>query len=288
MKYTQVAADAFQKLQLNAGVITTEFDPATGDLDREKIIAATGGGVSFTAVPTFSDYGEDIDNIPNNTKEMKRQDYVEAKLSGTAKTVDTRTAKMFIGAADIDSATGKLTPRQDLSLDDFQDIWWVGDYSDVNNGEDAGFIAIRIIDALNNSGFSLKTNDNGKGEFAFEFVGHYSLEDVSVVPYEIWVKSSEDGSGDEDATLSALTIGSLTLTPEFSPSVNSYTATTSNASNTITATATDSTATVEIYFGEEEINNGSSVTWEEGENTITVSVTNGSARGSYTVVVTKE
>lgn len=289
MKYTQVAADAFKKLQMNAGVLLSAFTPESGELDRNNIIAATGGGVTFSATPEFKDFAEDIDNIPNNTKEMKRIDRVEAKMSGTAKTVDTETAKRFIGAADLDPQTGKLTPRTDLALTDFQDVWWVGDYSDVNNGEEAGFMAIRLIDALNTSGFQLKSTDNGKGEFAFEFIGHYSLEDVSKVPYEMWIKSEEgDQPTGDDATLSALTIGALTLDPEFDPAVTSYTATTTNASNTITATATDSAATLELLFGETEIENGSSVTWDEGENTITVNVANGSERETYTVVVTKE
>jgi hypothetical protein len=34
MKFTTVAADAFQKFQLNAGIILTEFDPSTEAVDR--------------------------------------------------------------------------------------------------------------------------------------------------------------------------------------------------------------------------------------------------------------
>lgn len=282
MKYTQVAADAFRKLQLNAGVLTTEFDPSTGVLDREKIFAATGGGVSFTAVPEYSDFGEDIDNVPANTMELKRQDSVTVTMSGTAKTVDTATTKRLMGAADVD-ASGKLVPRADLLIEDFADIWWVGDYSDVNNGNDAGFMAIRLINALNTGGFSMQTNDKGKGDFAFEFTGHYSLEDVSVVPYEVYVKDDT-----ASALLASLSIGSLTLTPAFSSTVTSYTATTSNASNTVTATAEDSAATITITNGETAVTNGGSAYWEEGENTLTVMVTNGDAAVVYTVAVTRE
>ena len=69
MKFTQVAADAFEKLQLNAGVLLTEFDPSTGEIDRSKIFGATTGGVSFTAQAEYLDFGEDIDNherhLPN-------------------------------------------------------------------------------------------------------------------------------------------------------------------------------------------------------------------------------
>lgn len=285
MKYTQVAADAFEKLQLNAGILLTEFDPATGSFERENIFAATSGGVSFTAAPEYSDFGEDIDNVPNNTLELKRQDSVTATMSGTALTADTATAKALIGAADVD-AQGKITPRTDLTRSDFSDIWWVGDYSDVNNGAEAGFMAIRLINALNTSGFSMQTGDKSKGNFAFEFTGHYSMEDITVVPYEIYIKKGgEQETG--DATLSALAIGALTLDPEFSPTTYAYTATTTNATNTVTATPTASTATVEMTLNSEAMS-GTTATWDEGENVLEITVVDGDARNGYTVTVTKE
>lgn len=192
MKFTQVAADAFEKLQLNAGVLLTEFDPTTGTLDKTKIFGATGGGVSFTAAPTFIDFGEDIDNVPTNTKELKQLDYFEATMSGTFKTVDTDVAKAVIAAADVSGT--KVTPRSTLAQTDFFDVWWVGDYSDVNvdgsgqSAQKAGFLAIKLINALSTGGFSIQSNNKGKGDFAFTFTGHYSLEDIDTVPFEIYIK----------------------------------------------------------------------------------------------------
>lgn len=186
MKFTTIAADAFKKLQLNAGVLLTEFDPSNPAIDRSKILLATSGGNTFTAAPTFVDFGEDIDNVPANTKELKVLDSVEATMSGTGKTVDTDVAKRLIGAADVDE-NGKITPRADLLQEDFDDLWWVGDYSDVNTGDEAGFIAIRLINALSTGGFSLSPNDKGKGDFAYTFTGHYSIDDISILPYEIYI-----------------------------------------------------------------------------------------------------
>lgn len=80
----------------------------------------------------------------------------------------------------------------------------------------------------------------------------------------------------------------MTLTPTFDSEVEAYTATTSNASNKVTATPTDEDATVEILVGETEIENGSNASWEEGENTLTITVTNGTSETVYTVTVTKE
>lgn len=87
--------------------------------------------------------------------------------------------------------------------------------------------------------------------------------------------------------LSALTIGSLTLTPAFDPDVTSYAATTTNATNTVTATALLG-ATVTITANGTAVSSGDSVTWNEGENTVAVTVSNGTQSTSYTVTVTKE
>lgn len=89
------------------------------------------------------------------------------------------------------------------------------------------------------------------------------------------------------ARLSGLTIGALTLDPTFDPDVASYTANTTNATNTITATPEEESATVTILNGETPVVNGQAATWEEGANTVTITVKNGTAQKVYTVTVTK-
>lgn len=190
MKFTKIPSDTFQKLQINAGILTTDFTPATGTIGEAGQIGATTGGVNFTATPTFSDFGEDIDNCPKNMKELKKLDSWEAKMSGTFVNADTAIAKMLCGAADIGTPdTTKITPRNDLSSADFSDIWLVGDYSDKNGATNGGFIAIKLINALSTGGFQLKTADKAKGQFAFEFTGHYSMSAQDTVPFEIYIKA---------------------------------------------------------------------------------------------------
>lgn len=193
MKFTRIPIDAFQKLQINAGILTTDFTPSTGEVGADGQIGATTGGVTFTATPTFTDFGEDIDNCPKNMKEFKRQDMVEAKMSGTFINADTKTAKLLCGAADIGASdTTKVVPRMDLKDSDFTDIWLVGDYSDKNGAKNGGFIAINLMNALSTGGFQLKTADKAKGQFAFEFTAHYSLAEQDKVPYEIYIKAGTE------------------------------------------------------------------------------------------------
>lgn len=186
MKYTQVPSNMFKKIQLNAGAVASTFDTATGELLESNILMATSGGCEFSAEPSFTDFGEDIDNVPENTKELKRIDSIEVKLSGTAVTMDTTLAKSFMAAADVSG--NKVTPRTDLKSDDFADIWWVGDYSDENSGQSAGFIAIKILNALSTGGFKVKSDDKAKGNFEFEYTGHYSIDSTETVPYVVYMQ----------------------------------------------------------------------------------------------------
>jgi hypothetical protein len=90
-----------------------------------------------------------------------------------------------------------------------------------------------------------------------------------------------------DARLSQITIGELTLAPIFNKSTHSYNTTTSNATNTITAIAKDGDAEIEILLNGVELVNGTSATWEDGDNTVEITVTSGTESETYTVTVVK-
>ena len=115
---------------------------------------------------------------------------MEVKISGTFVTVTTAVAKKLMAAADIGTSDQtKITPRNDLKTEDFADLWWVGDYSDKNGATNGGFVAIHVMNALNTGGFQLQSGDKSKGQFPFEFTGHYSIDAQNVVPYEVYIKA---------------------------------------------------------------------------------------------------
>ena len=187
MKFTKIPETTFKNLQLNAGVLLSAFNPATAEVANESIIGATTGGVNFTATPTFSDYGEDIDNCPKNMMELKKLDSWEISMSGTYVTVDANAVKSLVGAADV--SANKVTPRNDVQLSDFTDVWWVGDYSDQNGETNGGYVAIHMMNTLSTGGFAIKSSDNGKGNFAFTYTAHYSMDAQDTVPFEVYVKA---------------------------------------------------------------------------------------------------
>ena len=193
-KYTKIPANTFQTLSVNAGILLSAFDPAAGTVTENDMLGPTSGGVNFTTTPSFKDWGEDIDNCPKNTKELKRLDNWDVKMSGSFVACSAALARRLAALADLNN--GKITPRDTVDIEkDFGDIWLVGDYGDKNTGSGAGFIAIRMMDALSTGGFQLQTADKEKGKFAFEFTGHYSIDAQDTVPFEIYIKAGTAAPG---------------------------------------------------------------------------------------------
>lgn len=230
-KFTVIPKDTFDALQLDAGVLLYDFDPENPVApDDEDIICATTGGITVNCTPTYSDFGEDVDNCPNNTKELKHLDGWDCGMSTTALGTSAEMIALSLGAADttidktyalttdtalvtgktyytrtgtspnytytavtnpsasslssyyeLTSSIGKVVPRSYLEQTDFKDeIWWVGDKA---NG---GLVAVKMLNALATSGFSLQSSKNGKGQFGLELTGHFSINDQETMPMEFY------------------------------------------------------------------------------------------------------
>lgn len=177
-KFTVIPQDTFSALQMDAGVLLKTFDPASPAAPAdENIICATTGGINPTCVPTYSDFGEDVDNVPPNMKEFKHLDGWDCKISTTGLGTSPALIKLALGAADIDGTnTSMIVPRRNLAQTDFSDLWWVGDRAD------GGCVAIQLKNALSTGGFSLQTTKNGKGQVSIELTGHVSIAQQNVVP----------------------------------------------------------------------------------------------------------
>ncbi len=174
-----IPRDTFDKLQIDAGVLLKTFDPSTVKVPEDTdIICATTGGITVTCTPSYTDFGDDVDNCPENTKELKYLDGWECKLAFTSLGTSPENIRLALGAADI--LTDKITPRGVIKQDDFQDIWWVGDRAD------GGCVAIKLKNALSTGGFSLKTEKKGKGNISCELTGHVSINAQDEVPMEFY------------------------------------------------------------------------------------------------------
>lgn len=188
-QFTKIPQDTFSGLQTDAGVLLTDFDPANPAVVDENILCATTGGIQASCTPTYSDYGEDVDNAPANVKELKHHDGWDCKMSTTSLGTSPRLIQWSLGAADIDANDAShVVPRRQLSQDDFKDLWWVGDRAD------GGLVAVHLMNALSTGGFSLQTTKNGKGNISIEITGHVSIDAQDVVPMEFYSKGPDAGS----------------------------------------------------------------------------------------------
>ena len=179
-RFTKISETAFKEFQLEAGLILNAFNPeSTEAVADEAIVCATTGGIEIACKPTFTDYGEDIDNVPNNMLELKELDGWDCSLAFTALSVTPAAIKLALGAADVSG--NKITPRAEKKNTDAADIWWVGDRAD------GGLVACCLKNAMSTEGLTLKTTKNGKGQLSCTLTGHVSIAAQDVVPMEFYV-----------------------------------------------------------------------------------------------------
>lgn len=252
-KFTVIPQDTFNALQLDAGVLLKRFNPANPVAPAdEDIICATTGGINPSCVPTFSDFGDDVDNVPVNMKELKHLDSWECKISTTSLGTSPELIRLSLGCADINSETSAIVPRADLKQTDFSDIWWVGDRAD------GGLVAVQLKNALSTGGFSLQSSKNGKGTISLELTGHvsmnaqkdvpmvfYSMDPTEVDAYTVSQTFAHVTSSFNDAYISANAQFEATLTADTDYTIASVVVT--MGGEDITSTAYDSlTGKVEI------------------------------------------
>jgi len=183
--FTIVSTDAFDELQVDAGVILTDFDPTNpyATPSNDKIVATTQGGVNPVCKASYSDYGADVDNVPNDMMEFKQLTGWTSTMSYTSIKFNAENTKLSLGAADselLENGVTVVRPRRDVKLTDFKDLWWVGDKA---NG---GAYAIRLMNALSTEGLSIQSSKNGKGTMGVTLTGHVSLKNQKAMPMEIY------------------------------------------------------------------------------------------------------
>lgn len=196
--FTRIPANTFDEIQTNAGVLLYKFDPATPEIADEDIICPTTGGVNIFAKPSYSDYGEDVDNCPAGLLELMNLDTWDTGISTTCLGTSPKSIRLALGAADIDTEDPThIVPRKVKKMTDATDIWWVGDKA---NG---GMLAACLKKALSSDGFSLQTTKNGKGQTTLALSGHPTVETQGEVPIEFWSKDP-DTATDPGTTPAAL------------------------------------------------------------------------------------
>ena len=120
------------------------------------------------------------------------------------------------------------------------------------------------------------------------------LNIANLRPATLQVTTLTPPAASDNDDLASLRLGALTLSPAFAAATLNYTASTTNASNTIMAIPADAGATIEITNTHDTdqtdtYSNGAAIKWANGTNTVKVKVTaaDGTSTKTYTITVTK-
>lgn len=181
-----IRTEAFQKLQLNAGIFLANFDHssitdatalktaiAAAVTAGTSILGVTRGGGTFTATREIRT--PDVDGMRYPFKGADFVDSIDAYLSGTLLEATPDNFARLFSQADKAENGKKTTITVHTAINTETDylphLCWVGDLAD------GTLVLIELDNAFNTADFSLTFTDKGEGTLPFEF--HARQEDVS-------------------------------------------------------------------------------------------------------------
>ena len=188
MAFTGFNANTAKKLLLDAGAFVKDFEPATDTWDTikdTKVIGATQGGGSFSAVPTIRRI--EIDGVKGAAKGLEALDEWVVTITANVKEVSADTLALALAGAkseDTETPTGykKITAKNEIALTDYlTNIAWIGKLS----GSDKPVIIV-VKNTLCTNGLSLTMADKAEGVIALTFTGHYDPATLDSPPFEIY------------------------------------------------------------------------------------------------------
>ena len=185
-----IRPEAFENLQLNAGIFLVNFDhSAIADVaalktaiasavqDGDNILGVTRGGGSFTVTKEIRTPEVDGTRYP-----FKGQDFIDsadAYLSGTLLEVNPENFKRLLSTGEVNKSGSKTTVRMHTAVNtetDYLDsLVWVGDIAD------GRLVMIELDNAFNTQDFAFTFTDKNEGTMTFEF--HARQEEVNDYDY---------------------------------------------------------------------------------------------------------
>lgn len=258
--------------------------PAWEDLHESNIIkiTETGTGAAFWAAlmaatgATYTPYSRGTQFWAMNSKTYAQLKSKLITFTGTGDIVSNIFGTLPIINGDIDIL--EFMPDGDI----------VGGYGDLYLFVDRAGMTIEsdssgIFFIQDNTVFRGKQRADGAPVIPGAFVA-ININNVAVT-------TAMDFAADtaNDAQLSALVIGSESLSPTFASTTYAYTLTASGTSAKIEATSAQAGAEIEVNYNGANVRNGGTVTWlaDDTAHPLTVTVRKGNAVRVYTVQVTK-
>lgn len=190
-----IRAEAFDNLQLNAGVFLVDFDHSniadstalktaikTAIATPSNILGVTRGGGSF--VVTRETRTPEVDGVRYPFKGSDFVDSADAYLSGTILEVNPLNWKRLMATGEYTTSGKKTTLTFHTAVDpdtDYIDhLAWVGDLADGRT------VLIELDNAFNTADFNFTFADKNEGTLPFEFHARQdSVDDYDYAPFRV-------------------------------------------------------------------------------------------------------
>lgn len=179
--------NAFEKIELGAGVLLNKFTSVEAINKADDIICATRNGATISVPASMRNIA--VDGVRTNTVESYVNDGWTPTFSFTALTADKESVQMALGVADIED--GKVIPKHDVKSEYFKDYYWYGKRSDGSS------IVFCLKNAISTGGLSWKTNDKGESESTVTLTGNYTAEDQDTAPF--WMQEIASAPAQSEA-----------------------------------------------------------------------------------------
>jgi len=198
--YSGYTAETPKSLLLDAGAFFKNFyvgtDTFASAVEDGKLLGATSGGGSFTAVPVMRRI--EIDGIKGAAKGLQVIDEWDIKISASIKEVKKATIQAALATSQVDTSTSAsydiITAENDIKLTDYIDnITWVGNLSGTNEP-----VVIQVYNALNTNGLTVNVVDKAEATIDLVFTGHYTEADLDTPPFKIYYPKAITNTVDSD------------------------------------------------------------------------------------------
>ena len=184
--FSGFTATTAEKLLLDAGAFFKNFTVGTDTFDSAvtagKLLGATQGGGTFSAVPTMRRL--EIDGVKGAAKGLQVIDEWVVTLMANIKEISEDAIVTALGAGVAsDGSTGYRVIEANnyvQETDYIDNITWVGKLSSTDTP-----VVIQVLNALSTGGLSLTMADKAEGLIPITFTGHYDADNLDNPPFKI-------------------------------------------------------------------------------------------------------
>lgn len=186
--YSGYTAETPKSLLLDAGAFFKNFyvdtDTYASAVAAGKLLGATSGGGSFSAIPTIRPI--EIDGVMGAAKGLQVIDSWAISLTANIKEVKKATLQTALTASSVDTSTSAdydiISAKNEIALTDYIDnITWIGKLSGTNDP-----VIIQIYNALNTTGLTVNVAPKAEATLQLTFNAHYIDTDLDTPPFKIY------------------------------------------------------------------------------------------------------